>query len=163
MWAVAIVPVTHHDKFKRDAKKHCTRIYIPMMRYKKKIKHVNQPKEMSKPAFGSYLFVKIRKGHLRNLLDLETCRGFVMSQDEIAHMLPKTIKQIRALEAINFGLDKPDVPLPTSYNVGDRVRVNMEAFEGTSAKIVAITRKGAFEIHLGTMRFFVGIDKIAPA
>lgn len=157
MWAVAIVPVTLQDKFKAEAKKHCTQIYIPQLRYSKKVKHKSQPVEMSKPAFGSYIFVRIRDGRLRKVLDLKTCKGFVMSLDEVANVPERTIKQIRALEAMNF--EQPPKPVLV-VNVGDPVRVDHDAFKGNIGKVLALLRKGQVEIGLGNVSFIVAIDKI---
>lgn len=157
MWAVAIVPVTLQKKFKQEAKKHCTRIYIPILRYTRKVKNKVKPVQFEKPAFGSYIFVKIRDGHLRHVLDCSTCRGFVMSQDQIADVLPRTIKQIRVLEALNF--EPPPVPV-REVKEGDIVKVDMEAFEGNIGRVLHLLRKGTVEIALGNMRFVVGVDKI---
>lgn len=161
MWAVAIVPVSLQDKFKAEAKAHCTRIYIPMIRYSVKVKHKNKPIEKVKPAFGSYIFVRIRDGRLRKVLDLKSCRGFVMSQDEVAHLPSKAVKRIKELEAANFVSSYPRPAVPVS--VGDRVRVNSTGFEEAVGEVLTLLKKGHVEIGLGNMRFIVAVDKIRHA
>jgi transcription antitermination factor NusG len=161
MWAVAIVPVTHQKRFRAEAKKHCTRIYIPLIRYHQKLKHTHKPVVMEKPAFGSYIFVKIKEGHLRKLLDLKTCKGFVMSKDQVADVLPRTIRQIRALEAMNFDLP-PIATVSKPINVGDQVRIDIGAFEGNVGRVLNLLRKGTVEIAMGNMTFSVAVDKIRP-
>ena len=83
-----------------------------------------------------------------------------MSRDEIANVPARTIKQIRALEAMNF--EPPAKPVLV-VNVGDAVRVDHAAFGSNVGKVLALLRKGQIEIGLGNVSFIVAIDKIHSA
>lgn len=159
MWAVAVVPITHQVKFKLSMKKHCTRVYIPLLKVKKKVKHKNQPIEEYRPAFGSYIFVKIRKGHVSQVIHADHCKGLIMSSGEVAKVSPKAIKQIKALEAMNF--EPPPAPV-REVKVGDVVKVNMDAFDGNFGRVLHLLKKGTVEIALGNVSFIVAVDKIQP-
>lgn len=161
MWTVALVSITHQEKFKQEARPFCTRIYVPMIKDKKKVRHKSAPVEVLKPAFGRYVFLRIKKDGLRGVLDCEGCHGLVMRGEEIAYLKPKAIKQIKALERLNFGLNASPVLDQRTFNPGDRVAILLDAFEGQVGKIVKATSRGQYEIALGNVALFVPIDRLA--
>jgi transcription antitermination factor NusG len=158
MWLVGNVSVTNHKKFIAEARPFTTRIYVPMMTVDKVVKHVSKPIKIKRPAFGQYLFLKVRNMMWRNVADCKGFNGYVLFDGSPAVLRPKDIKQIKAFEKINFGDEMKEL---SEIVIGDTMLINDGVLHGRTGEIVDLLSKRRCIIDVGGMRVTLHIDMLA--
>ena len=156
MWLVAIVPIVHHKKFISEARPFTTRIYVPMIRGKRKVRHKNNVVDVMKPAFGSYMFVKIRHGQWDSVSGCKGFKSYVNAAGDPLVMQARSIKNVKALEKINFGFEMFEV---ANFAIGDDVRSANENMQNIIGKIIELPGKGKIVIAVNGIRVTMDIDK----
>jgi transcription antitermination factor NusG len=158
MWLLGNVPVRKHIEFKKEARPFTTRIYIPMMIVEKVIRNVSKPIKIKKPAFGQYVFLKVRDNLWSKINDLKDFKGWVLFAGSPETVLPKHIRSIKALEKLNFGID---LPITTDLVVGQVMMVNIELMQGRTGKVVDLLRNHKCVIDVDGHRITLDIDKLS--
>ena len=142
-----MVPVLKQKRFVEEAREHCTRLYLPKIKISKPLRHTQQSVIVEKPAFGSYIFVKVRSGRQR---DISLCVGFSrwLCIGEVAVIIkPKVIRDVKMFEKRNFGLsDLLPIAKNTDYHLNDQVRVTEGPMMGVTGKISMITEHKSITI-----------------
>lgn len=158
MWLLGNVPVRKHKQFSAEARPYTTRIYIPMMTVEKVVKNVSKPVKIKKPAFGQYIFIKVRLNHLGEIGELKDFKGWVLFAGSPETILPKHIKAIKKLEALNFGNDMPKM---ANVTIGQVMMINIELLQGKTGEVVELLRNRKCVIDCGGHRLTLDIDRLS--
>lgn len=157
-WLVAVVPLIRRKEFVREARPFCTRIYVPVILLKKELRQNRGVVKIKKPAFGSYMFVKIRSGKRRSVAECKGFKSWVMMGEEIVIMQARSIKRVKEWEKNNFGYD---MLKPVNLAIGKVVKINSEMNGGVIGVIVDMPEKKDIVLEINGMRVSVDIDRIS--
>lgn len=158
MWLLGIVPVRKHKAFTKEVRPFTTRVYIPQMTVEKKIAHVAKPIKVKKPAFGQYVFLKVKHRLWSEIGELEDFKGWVEFAGSPETLLPKHIAAIKKLEALNFGNDLPKM---VNIAVGDTMMINTELLQGMTGKVVDLLRNRRLVLLVNGRPITLDIDRVS--
>lgn len=110
--------------------------YCPFIR--KRIRHARQTKDVLRPLFPSYIFVRINQDaqRWRPILSTLGVRALVRFGDRVGFLNDDFVESLKARE-IDGALVRPEKP----FSPGEQVRISGGAFDGLVATILEMNEK----------------------
>lgn len=158
MWLLGNVPVRRHKQFCKEARPFTTRIYVPMITVEKVVKKVSKPVKIKKPAFGQYIFLKVRNGMWAEIGELKDFRGWVEFDGSPETILPKHIRAIKQLEKLNFGNQMSKM---ANITMGDVMMINTELMQGMTGKVIDLLRHRRLVLLVNGRPITLDIDSVS--
>lgn len=139
--------VSTHANREATAHEHLARqgfeVYCP--RIAKRVRHARQARDVLRPLFPGYLFVKASRPQMswRTVLSTVGVRTIVRCGEEPSYVDPVFIAAVRARE-----VDGVVIRPPTPFRVGETVQIAGGAFDGLLATIIEMTEKDRLVVLL---------------
>jgi transcriptional antiterminator RfaH len=121
--------------------------YCPMML--KRRSHARRVEEVARPLFPGYMFVHVDpvRERWRPILSTIGIRTVVHFGERLGALNDEFIHSLRMREK-----DGLILPPETSYQVGQRVRINSDAFDGVVATVLSVDEKQRLTILMDILR-----------
>lgn len=141
--------------------------YCPRIR--KRIRHARQFREVLRPLFPGYAFVRVpsRRELWRPIMSTIGVRTLIRFGDAPALMDDAFVASLKAREEDGIIVRAaPATRPPTPYTVGETVKLNEGPFEGTIATILSVSEKDRLVILMDLLqhgvRARVSVDQVIP-
>jgi transcriptional antiterminator RfaH len=158
-WAV----ITTHPYRERVALENLERqnfcAYSPSVA--RRVRHARRSREVLRPLFPGYLFVKVHLAHWRPILSTVGVRSIVRCGEKLSVLSDSFIEALRERES-NGAIRVPE----RHFQIGQKIRIAGGPFDGLVATIVSMNEKDRLsvlmELLMRTVKVSVGERDVAP-